>query len=138
MGINYNTIPGQRIRQGNGPVPRISWKQYSSLENFEIFSGNFRPFPDGKNWRESEVTGKNPKISGREYCFHLTMISHFFLQDTVIFIATSHRFLQYPCPEPSSWDYLDFLQILFFSRQQFRESFILFNQTKKRKNCSRT
>ena len=91
-------VPGWRIRQGNGRfrgLPGILWKQYSCLKIFWILSGNFRPFPDGKNRKGPQFIGKNPKISGREYCFHLPVISRFFLQDTMIFPTNSRRLLQY-------------------------------------------
>ena len=68
--------------------------------NLRVFSDNFRPFPDGKNRKGPEVSGKNPKIPGREYCFHLPVISRFFLQDMVIFPAGSCSIL---CPESLPW-----------------------------------
>ena len=110
------------------PVPTTSEDFMETVflpGNLRVFSGNFRPFSNGKNRKGPEVTWKNPKISRREYCFHLPVISRFFLQDTVIFPAGSCSIL---CPESSPWTLFSIVMqiLLVFIHLLFNISYLLF------------
>jgi hypothetical protein len=58
------------------------WKHYSNREIFGFFPVTSDELPVLSFRKRPEVTGKNPKISRPEYCFHIPVVFDAFLPKT--------------------------------------------------------